>query len=83
MLEVLNCKEPYNCLKSLPFEKYFVPLQEAYDASVEELVRLYLIYPLGVQYNIPENEKMHQTICETIKQDVTVQWLASTPLKRD
>jgi hypothetical protein len=34
-------------------------------------------------YNIPENEKMHKTICETVRQDSIVQWLASTPLKRD
>lgn len=44
---------------------------------------MYKVYPLEVKYNIPENEEMHKTICETIKKDVTVQWLASTPLKRD
>jgi hypothetical protein len=36
-----------------------------------------------VLYNIPENKEMHIKICKTIEHDVTVQWLASTPLKRD
>lgn len=38
---------------------------------------------LQVRYNIPLNDSMHDKICKTIEQDVRVQWLAATPLKRD
>jgi len=31
MLDVLFCKEPYDCLKQLPFKFYFTPLEHAFQ----------------------------------------------------
>lgn len=38
---------------------------------------------LLVKYEIPLNQEMHDAVTETIEKDNIVQWLASTPLKRD
>lgn len=73
----------YPLRDELPFRYYFEPLKHKLMASQTELYEMYKRGRLLVKYEIPLNEKMHDTICATIQQDFVVQLLASTALKRD
>lgn len=66
-----------------PFKFYFKPLETKLNASIKELLDMNKRGRLQVRYAVTLNENMHETICATIAEDVKVQWLAATPLKRD
>lgn len=81
--QMLDTLKVENWRNIKPFKFYFQPLENALNLSIEELLAMNKRGKLQVRYAVTLNEKMHDTICATIAEDVKVQWLAATPLKRD
>lgn len=80
MLEIL--KTP-NWKDIVPLQYYLQPLEDAIDAVVKELLKMYKKGPLQCKYFIEKNEELMKLICDMVRKDVVAQWLAGNELKRD